>query len=113
MRSLLVPAGLVAALVLGGCGSDDTSVPAASAAPRKPADCNHVSLRGKDAAAAVGFHWTGEKHAFGTPVTIWFCVDPRLGGSATIEPPEGVTASPSSQPNSASGTGVLPFTITV
>ena len=46
-------------------------------------------------------------------MTLWFCVDPRLGGSITFEPPAGVSVSPQTRQNPASGSGVLPFTITV
>ncbi|NHC12944.1 hypothetical protein [Motilibacter deserti] len=109
MRPATAALPLAAVLVLAACGSDAGT----SGAPARPADCNHVSLQGKDAAAAVGFHWTGETHAYGASTTLWFCVDPRLGGSITFEPPAGVTVTPQSQQNSASGSGVLPFTITV
>ncbi|NHC45320.1 hypothetical protein [Motilibacter aurantiacus] len=119
MRRAPAALPLAVALVLAACGTgSDTSTSQDRAggtamAPTRPADCNHVSLQGTDAAAAVGFHWTGEEHPYGTAVTLWFCVDPRLGGSVAFGPPEGVTVSPATQPNPAPGTGVLPFTVTV
>jgi hypothetical protein len=125
---------LAGSLMLGGCGSGGgdeppveqstgTSVPATvgtsvpttagASVPARAADCNHL-LRGGDPGIVAGFHWTGEKHAYAEPATVYVCFDPRYTGSVTLEPlPDGVAASPERQPTLGAGNGVLPFVVTV
>jgi len=62
----------------------------------------------------AGFDWTGEKHQYGEPVTLYVCVSPKGGGSAMVTPvPSGVTVTPAKRLLEPTGSGVEPFTVVV
>jgi len=112
-----VPIGLLVValgLFIAGCtfvrGGGPS--PERTGSPLKAADCNHMR-RGGDPGLFAGFDWSPGRHAYGQPVTLYVCVDPRTAGSAVLQVPEGVTTSPDRRTDMALGGGVLPFVVTV
>ena len=70
------------------------------AAPTRAIDCNDMPGVNGDPGFLAGFDWTGEKHQYGEPVTLYVCVSSQGGGSVMVTPvPSGVTVTPD-------GTGV-------
>jgi hypothetical protein len=103
-------------LILNGCGGGGSGAVSSQphAAPTGAGGCNDLPQVNLDPGVVSGFDWSGEKHAFPDVVTIFACVDPKGGGELTLEAlPTGVSVTPTVQPITPAGNGVLPFRIRV
>jgi len=103
---------LVGVLLLTGCAAPLT---AEHAAPARAGDCNDMPAAHDDPGLVMaGFDWTGEKHQYGEPVTLYVCVSSQGGGSVMVTPvPSGVTVTPAKRLLEPMGSGVEPFTVVV
>ena len=107
----LVCVALVGLFLLTGCARTLT---AEHAAPTRAIDCNDMPDVNADPGIVAGFDWTGEKHQYGEPVTLYVCVSSQGGGSVMVTPvPSGVTVTPAKRLLEPTGSGVEPFTVVV
>jgi hypothetical protein len=113
---LWVPAGLVAVVVLAGCGDDASSSasPDPHAVPTAAADCNDLGAHRGDGFVLAGTDWSAEPHDYGEAAVVHACVQPGIGGTVSLEVTgHGITVTPRSRAADSSASGVLAFRVRV
>ena len=111
---LVAAAGLAA--TCGGCADDPprASPPGAHAAPTRSADCNDLPALDGDPGILLGTDWSGELHDYGDTVVVYACVSASLGGHVSlVVDGTGIQVRPRVAPVDPSGSGVIPFRVTV
>ena len=107
--------GLGLAVPSAGC-SDPPRLhpPGPHAAPTGPADCDDLPGLGGDPGILLGTDWSGEHHDPADTVVVYACVSVSLGGRVSlVADGPAIRIRPRVVPVDASGSGIIPFRVTV
>jgi len=99
-----------------GCGSDASKgfPPGPHAAPTRPGDCDDLPALHGDPGILLGTDWSGEHHHYGDTVVVFACVAVPPGGLVSlVADGTGVQVWPRVVAVEPSGSGVIPFSVTV
>jgi hypothetical protein len=112
----LLAAILGVAATCAGCSDDPFTAPSPGphAAPTRAADCDDLPALGGDPGILLGTDWSAEHHDYGAAVVVYACVSTSLGGHvALVAGGPGIQIRPRVVPVDLSGSGVIPFEVTV
>jgi hypothetical protein len=112
----LLAATLGLALTLSGCSdAPNGELPLGPhAAPTRADACADLPALGGDPGILLGTDWSGEHHAFGDTVVVYACVWAKGGGRVSlVEDGTGIQVRPGVSRIDPSGSGVIPFQVTV
>ncbi len=112
----LLAATLGVAGMCAGC-SDDPSKGfplGPHAAPTRAGDCDDLPALGGDPGILLGTDWSGEHHDYRDTGVVYACVSVSLGGRVSLQADEtGIEIRPRFVAVNPSGSGVIPFRVTV
>lgn len=112
----LLAAALGLATTCAGCSDDPAKAfpPGPHAAPTRAADCTDLPALGGDPGIPLGTDWSGEHHDYGDTVIVYACVSASLGGRLSlVVDGSGIQIHPRVVPVDSSGSGIIPFRVTV
>ena len=112
----LLAATLGLAATCAGCSDDQSKEfpPGPHAAPTRAADCDDLPALGGDPGILLGTDWSGEHHDYGDTVVVYACVSASLGGRVSlVADGTGIRIHPRVVPVDPSGSGIIPFRVTV
>ena len=112
----LLAAALGLATTGAGCsgGPFDADPPGPHAAPTRAAECDDLPAVGGDPGILLGTDWSAEHHDYGDRVVVYACVSASIGGDvALVADGSGIQIRPRVVRVDRSGSGVIPFQVTV
>ena len=112
----LLAAILGVAATCAGCSDDPFTAlsPGPHAAPTRAADCDDLPALGGDPGILLGTDWSAEHHDYRDRVVVYACVSPSIGGDvALVADGSGIQIRPRVVRVDRSGSGVIPFQVTV